>query len=259
MKVNRNEGVLMSDYSLQQANQWLRQSDHMLASALRTAIHRLRRIEILAPRYLTAPLYNIFKAVRTFASSFMRVLLWTPLFKGRLEACGKHLYLYGGLPHVAGPLRIRAGDNCRISGRTTFNGRSSAARPPELIIGDNVDIGWLCTVSVSGKVCIEDNVRIAARGMLFGYPGHPLDPEARARGLPESDDQVGDIVLEQDVWLATGVTVMPGVRIGRGTVVAAGSVVTRDLPPMVLAGGIPARVIRELPQNTQQGDESHGT
>ena len=102
-------------------------------------------------------------------------------------------------------------------------------------------------------------MRIAARGMLSGYPGHPLDPEARARGLPDSDDQVGDIVLEQDVWLATGVSVMPGVRIGRGTVVAAGSVVTRDLPPMVLAGGIPARVIRELPQNTQQGDESHGT
>ena len=247
----------MTVYSLQQASLWLRRSDHALAGALRTAIRRLRRIEIPAPRYLTAPLYNSFKAVRSFAGTFMRVLLWTPLFKGRLEACGRHLYLYGGLPHVAGPLRITVGDDCRISGRTTFNGRGSAPRPPELIIGNNTDIGWLCSISVSGKVRIEDNVRIAARVMLSGYPGHPLDPDARARGLPESDDQVGDIVLERDVWLATGVSVMPGVRIGRGTVVAAGSVVTRDLPPMVLAGGIPARVIRKLQQDTAQEGERH--
>ena len=75
-----------------------------------------------------------------------------------------------------------------------------------------------------------------------------MDARDRALGLPDTDDQIGDIVLEPDVWLATGVTVTAGVRIGRGTVVAAGSVVTRDLPPFVLAGGVPARVIRSLAQ-----------
>ena len=65
-------------------------------------------------------------------------------------------------------------------------------------------------------------------------------------GLPETDEQVGDIIIEKDVWLATGVSVMAGVRIGQGTIVAAGSVVTQDLPSMVLAGGIPAKVIRKL-------------
>ncbi len=57
---------------------------------------------------------------------------------------------------------------------------------------------------------------------------------------------MGDIILEDDVWLATGVSVMAGVRIGRGTIVAAGSVVTHDLPAGVLAGGIPAQVIHSL-------------
>ena len=65
-------------------------------------------------------------------------------------------------------------------------------------------------------------------------------------GLPDEDSQIGDIVLEDDVWLATGVTVSAGVTIGRGTVVAAGSVVTKDLPPGVLAAGVPAKVIREI-------------
>jgi hypothetical protein len=95
-------------------------------------------------------------------------------------------------------------------------------------------------------------VRLAANVHLAGYPGHPIDAAARARGEPETDDQVGDIVLEDDVWLATGVTVLKGVRIGCGTIVGAGSVVTRDLPAFVLAGGAPARVIRSIEQGASQ-------
>ena len=113
-------------------------------------------------------------------------------------------------------------------------------------VGSNVDIGWQTTIAVGRRVVLGDNVRIAGRALLAGYPGHPLDAAARAAGLPETDDQVGDIVLEDDVWLATGVTVSAGVRIGRGTVVAAGSVVTHDLPAGILAGGVPARMIRPL-------------
>ncbi|MFC3961839.1 CatB-related O-acetyltransferase [Nocardia jiangsuensis] len=54
----------------------------------------------------------------------------------------------------------------------------------------------------------------------------------------------GDTVLGNDVWLGYGVTVMPGVRIGNGAIVAAGSVVTRDIPDYAVAGGNPARVLR---------------
>lgn len=106
----------------------------------------------------------------------------------------------------------------------------------------------MTTIAVGSKVVIADNVRIAGRALLAGYPGHPLDAKTRAQGLPETDRQVGDIILEKDVWLATGVSVTAGVCIGRGSIIAAGSVVTRDIPAMVLAGGIPARVIRVLKQ-----------
>ena len=88
---------------------------------------------------------------------------------------------------------------------------------------------------------IGNNVRIAGDCYLAGYPGHPVDANARAKGLPDTDDQIGDIVLHDDVWLATGVKVMPGVTIGKGTIVAAGSVVTKDLPDYVLAAGSPQK------------------
>jgi acetyltransferase-like isoleucine patch superfamily enzyme len=87
---------------------------------------------------------------------------------------------------------------------------------------------------------------LQGRSFLAGYPGHPLDPEARAKGLPEHDDQCGDIIIEDNVWLATGVTVMAGITIGKGSVVAAGSVVTKDIPAGVLAGGMPAKIIRRI-------------
>ena len=115
----------------------------------------------------------------------------------------------------------------------------------------------MTTIAVGSRIKIGNNVRIAGRTLLAGYPGHPLDAQARAAGLPETDAQVEDIVLEDDVWLATGVSVMAGVNIGKGTVVAAGSIVTRDLPAGVLAGGNPARVIRPLntsPSLIEQGE-----
>ena len=74
----------------------------------------------------------------------------------------------------------------------------------------------------------------------------------RALGKPDEDSQVGDIILEDDVWLATGVKVMPGVTIGRGTIVAAGSAVTKNLPRFVLAAGVPAKVIKSIEDESNE-------
>lgn len=236
----------MKTSSLHQTKQWLKNSESPLAKFLFTQIKAVFNFEIVAPKFLLASSYSIYVFLRNLFSSLTRIFFWTPLFKGRLQKVGRHLNLYGGLPYISGPISIELGDNCRVSGQTTFSGRSCATTAPQLIVGSNIDIGWMTTIAVGTKVVLADNVRIAGRTILAGYPGHPLNPVDRALGMPETDDQVGDIIIEKDVWLATGVSVMANVRIGQGTVVAAGSVVTRDLPAMVLAGGIPARVIRSL-------------
>ena len=120
------------------------------------------------------------------------------------------------------------------------------AQDPQLLVGNNVDIGWQTTIAVGQRIVIGDNVRIAGRAFLFGYSGHPLDAERRARGDGDDAHQTGNIILEKDVWLCTNVCVKHNVTIGEGTIVAAGSVVTHDLPAHVIAAGNPAKVIRHI-------------
>ena len=239
----------METRSLNQTKQWLKNSRHPLPVLLLRLLKAIFYFQLPAPKFLLLPAYTLYVLLRNASATFTRIFIWTPLFKGRINKVGQQLNLYGGLPYICGPLTIQLGDNCRISGQSTFTGRSCNVTTAQLSIANNVDIGWMTTIAVGSKVIIHDNVRIAGRALLAGYPGHPFDPQERAQGLPETQQQVGDIILEKDVWLATGVSVMAGVRIGEGSIIAAGSVVTHDIPAMVLAGGIPARVIRPLKSN----------
>lgn len=241
---------------LQQLKQWVKTAEHPLARILKSGHDQLHHFEIPAVGIVFKPLRLTHELISTSLSSIMRVIYWTPMFKTRLTSNCRRLYLYGGMPLIMGSLQVSIGDNCRISGQTTFSGRWSGTSTPQLIIGDNVGIAWQTTIAVGSRVIIGDNVRIAGRGFLAGYPGHPIDPIARAKGLPDTEDQIGEIVLKKDVWLGSGVTVMKGVTIGEGTIVASGSVVTHNLPPFVMAAGVPAKIIKRFNPNKTYNPES---
>jgi acetyltransferase-like isoleucine patch superfamily enzyme len=225
---------------------WVKEGDSKSARLIRSTHHGVQNIEIPLIRPVHGSIYRLHKVISGSIGWIIRVFYWTPLFKSRLESPAPKLYLYGGMPLLMGPIHISIGRRSRISGTTTFSGRWCSEPTPSLVIGDNVDIGWQTTIAVGSSVKIGNNVRIAGRAFLAGYPGHPLNAKERAAGAPDLDNQVGDIVLEDNVWLATGVTVSAGVHIGDGTIVASGSVVTKDLPANVLAGGVPAKIIRPL-------------
>ncbi|MCG9648325.1 acyltransferase [Vibrio brasiliensis] len=224
---------------------WLQHHDNPSYRKLFLILKALRAFDIPTPHWWNKSCYFLYHSVTNCYYSMLRVLIHTPAFKGRLKGYGKRLYLFGGVPFVSGPLSISLGDDCRVSGQTTFSARPQSDNP-QLIVGNNVDIGWQSTIAVGQRVIIEDNVRLAGKAFLFGYSGHSLDPQLRAQGYGDLDNDVGDIILEQDVWLGTNVTVCPNVTIGRGTIVGTGSVVTKSLPPMVVAAGNPAKIIRSL-------------
>ena len=238
---------------------WLKSGDSALARIIFSFLTAILHFEIPLIRPIHAPLYHLHKFLTRLLSTILRMMYWTPLFKSRLQSHPKKLFLYTGMPLLLGPMAITMGNNCRVSGQSTFCGRAGNSSTPELIVGDNVDISWQNEIFIGNRVVIGNNVRMAVKVRLVGYPGHPVDPEARAKGLPETDDQVGDIILGDDVWLAAGVTVLGGVSIGAGTIIATGSVVTKDLPAGVLAAGIPAKVVKQLDSTPEKnGETGHG-
>lgn len=108
----------------------------------------------------------------------------------------------------------------------------------QLEIGEDSVIDRNCTLDARGKLTIGKHVNLAPEVMvLTAY--HDPDAEEEFTGIHKS------VVIEDYVWIATRAMILPGVTIGRGAIVAAGAVVTKDVPPQTIVGGNPARVIRQ--------------
>lgn len=110
----------------------------------------------------------------------------------------------------------------------------------EISVGRNVFINQNCTFYDLGGLDIADDVMIGPNVSLI-TSGHPIEPSRRRAFVVAKPIAIG-----RNVWIAAGATVIGGVTVGENWVVAAGSVVTRDVPPNTLVGGNPARVIRSI-------------
>ncbi|HEY6891403.1 MAG TPA: DapH/DapD/GlmU-related protein [Solirubrobacter sp.] len=109
-----------------------------------------------------------------------------------------------------------------------------------LRFGRNVFVNHGCTAMDFGGIDIGDDVMIGPNVQLISS-GHPVDPETRRSRITMAPIHIG-----RGVWIAAGATVLQGVTVGEDAVVAAGAVVTKDVPPRTLVAGVPARVIRTL-------------
>ena len=108
-------------------------------------------------------------------------------------------------------------------------------------IGDNFYANFDCIFMDVAEIKIGNDVMIGPRVSLL-TASHPVDAKARRSGL----EYALPITIEDDVWIGGNTTVLPGVRIGKASIIGAGSVVTGDIPPGVMAAGNPCRVLRRL-------------
>jgi len=158
-----------------------------------------------------------------------RALMAGFLEGGRRLSVGRNvaLVVYGEIAFgddvtLADGCALEVGPNGRlVLGDNSFVGRHSVIRAER-----SIEIGSRCIIAEHCTVRDQD---------------HLVDPDERRH---EKAAQTAPIVLERDVWIGAGVRVLKGVRVGEGTVVAANAVVRGEVPPGVVVGGIPARILR---------------
>jgi acetyltransferase-like isoleucine patch superfamily enzyme len=231
--VNRSVGFV-DDFSRK-----IRKRESPFHDRLYRLAKRIRSFEVPAIKPLYGLLYRERKVRLAVWRNVIRVFYTTPLFKSRCDHVGKRLLLIGGVPLVMGHLRIRLGDDVVIHGVSTFTGAKVFDRPT-LSVGNSSYLGYQLTIGVGCDVTIGDNVLIADRVTILSYDGHPANPEHRH--LPAAPESSRPVIIEDKVWIGTGSIIMKGVRVGRNSIIAAGSVVTQKIPPDSLVIGNPARV-----------------
>jgi acetyltransferase-like isoleucine patch superfamily enzyme len=114
-----------------------------------------------------------------------------------------------------------------------------------VVLGDGVFVGRNAVIAAHGSIEIGDRVLIAEHCSIRDQDHH-VDPDERQK---ETEALTDPVILESNVWLGAGVRILRGCRIGSGAVVAANAVVREDVPPRMVAGGIPARILGPAARN----------
>lgn len=106
-------------------------------------------------------------------------------------------------------------------------------------IGKNVFVNHACTFMDRGGITLEDNVLVGPKVNLI-TTNHPINPAERRATISQP------IVIKKGAWIGVGATILPGVTIGENSIVAAGAVVSKDVPDNTIVGGIPAQILKTI-------------
>jgi len=130
---------------------------------------------------------------------------------------------------------MKVGKNPRVEPMVVFTGFEW------IEIGDDFVAGSFSTIrAVNAPIKIGNQVSLGPAAAIIGA-NHGIDPASPHQAQPQIS---APIEIQDDVWIGAGAIVLPGVKIGKGSVIGAGSVVLEDLPDQVIAGGVPAKVLK---------------
>ncbi|MDE6638705.1 MAG: acyltransferase [Muribaculaceae bacterium] len=199
--------------------------------------------------YLLGRFFCLFSSVKSQCDKIKRVI-YAGYCSAKLKKLGRDTVIEPYLLGLAGGKYISIGDNCYIDKSVQISAWDSyfdQKFSPEIVIGNNCGIGAYSHISAINGIYIGNNVRMG-KSILIIDNAHGaserdlLDISPRKRPLASK----GPVVIEDNVWIGEKASIMPGVRIGKGAIIAANSVVTHNVDPYSVAAGNPAKTIKRL-------------
>ncbi|WP_090557802.1 acyltransferase [Pedobacter hartonius] len=160
-----------------------------------------------------------------------------------LKALGLKIKAGGSLGRIKceWPANVTIGGDCNIQDDVVFWVKNPFSNDNRIVLGDRVFIGRNCEINCNSVISIGDDCLIGSN-TIFADINHQIDKRYKINVQPVDK---ADIVLEEDVWIGAGCIILKGVRIGKGSVVGAGSLINKSVPDYEIWAGTPARKIGE--------------
>jgi acetyltransferase-like isoleucine patch superfamily enzyme len=232
-------------------------SQNFFPRILRRAYRAVHSFGLPAPRVVTRPVLWLFVAFRESYQFALRVFFCEPLFKAYCKSYGRNLRTDCHMHYVQGAGDIVLGDDVRLDGRITITFAARFADRPLLDIGNKTQVGHHCEFRIGKKISIGENCNLSGGTILMDSNGHPGDPELRWAGRAPEPDDVRPIEIKDGVWIGLRCIIFPGVKIGEGSIVSAGSIVRTHVPPYSVVAGNPARVMFRLKKPKIETELTH--
>lgn len=153
------------------------------------------------------------------------------------------IYLKGGKYITIGE-KFSTGKRLRLECWDSYMGIKYT---PNITIGNNVNIGHDCHIGAINEIVIGDNVLIGSKVYISDHShGNTTILDLQEIPIKRQLYSKGKVIIEDNVWIGEGVTILPSVTIGNNCIIAANAVVTKSFPPNCIIGGNPARIIKEI-------------
>ncbi|MFN0054075.1 MAG: acyltransferase [Planctomycetales bacterium] len=234
---------------------YLATSNDLIPRLVRQLRKGLYSWSVPAPKLLVKPALWVYLLLRTAYYFFLRVFICEPLFKAYLTRCGKRFRADCYIPWISGKGDIILGDDVAIEGKFSLGFACRFSDRPTLRVGDNSRIGHGCAFTIGRQITIGKNCSLSGDILISDSNGHSTDPESRLARRPPSPDEVRPVTIGDGVWIGRKCIIFPGVRIGEGTVISAGSIVRSHAPPYSVVAGNPAKVVFRLRRSNPPASE----
>ena len=191
-------------------------------------------ISLVFPRKLSWPIYRIKRGYITAR------------LKGGIKHIGRGTLLAQGVKIYRGE-HLAIGAHSSIMSHCIIETSPADGKAPILEIGDNVSIGEYSHITCANKITIGNGV-LTGRFVLITDNAHGkcTNEDSDIAPLQRNIYSKGEVIINENVWIGDKATILPGVTIGKGAVIAANAVVTKDVPDYTIVAGVPAKIVKRI-------------